>query len=81
MAAIAATLRAQAADSARDHASTAPAPEVSAAVATNESNIHSKLLAANDKNVEIQAANRQAVDKSPTVHNPGTKTESVSATC
>src|SRR5436190_20322421 len=40
MAAIAATLRAHAADSVRDHASTAPAPEVPAVKATMESNIH-----------------------------------------
>ena len=46
MPAIAATRRAQAADSTRDHDSTAPAPEVPAVVATNDSNMHSNLLAA-----------------------------------
>jgi hypothetical protein len=43
MPAIAATLRAQAADSTRDHDSTAPAPDAPAAVATNDSNMHSNL--------------------------------------
>ena len=46
MAAIAATLRAHAADSTRDHASTAPAPEVLVVAETRESNMHSNLLSA-----------------------------------
>ena len=46
MAAIAATLRAHAADSTRDHASTAPAPEVAVVAETRESNMHSNLLSA-----------------------------------
>ena len=50
MAAIAATRRAQAADSTRDHDSTAPAPEVPAVEATNESNMHSNLLGVNRPN-------------------------------
>ena len=46
MPAIAATLRAQAADSTRNHDSTAPAPEVPVVAETSESNMHSNLLPA-----------------------------------
>ena len=48
MPAIAATRRAQAADSTRDHDSTAPAPEVPAAMVANDSNMHSNLPARTD---------------------------------
>jgi hypothetical protein len=53
MAAIAATRRAQAADSTRCHDSTAPAPEVQAVVAINESNMCSNLLATAEVGAEI----------------------------
>src|ERR1700712_2685733 len=61
MPAIPATLRAQAADSARDHASTAPAPEVSAAVVAKDSvardsNIHSNLPTPPDQSQAQQAS-------------------------
>ena len=48
MAAIAATLRAQAADSTRCHDSTAPVPEAPVVETTNESNMHSNLRPAAD---------------------------------
>jgi hypothetical protein len=48
MVTIAATRRAQAAFSTRDHDSTAPAPEVSAVEATNDSNMHSNLPVSTD---------------------------------
>ena len=54
MPAIAATLRAQAADSTRDHDSTAPAPEEPAVVATNDSNMHSNLPSPTDENHTCQ---------------------------
>ena len=55
MPAIAATLRAQAADSARDHDSTAPAPEVPVAEATNDSNIVSMIFGTASKVITLQA--------------------------
>src|SRR5881628_2269475 len=56
MPAIAATLRAHAAASVRDHDSTAPAPELPAVRATTKSNIHSTLSAPTDQNQTRPAA-------------------------
>src|SRR3978361_829064 len=66
MPAIAATRRAHAADSARSHAPTAPAPEEPPAAVAKDSNIHSTLGASAD---QYQARQASLWMNQPPVHN------------
>src|SRR5258707_9346503 len=70
MVTIAANRRAQAADSTRDHASTAAAPQLPAVSATNSSNMHSNLTEDSDPPPPPKP---HAVDETATLDEPTLK--------